>query len=197
MASFDCSKDYYSLLGVPRDAREEDIRRAYHTKAREDHPDVGGSPDRMKSLNEAYRVLKDREMRKAYDLALNPAAPSPQWSPPPSSYRPPYEIPGRAMFLKDVRWLLTRAGACFLFGVIYFVGAEDPVFMRKTIYSWLMRFMGFATFGLGVLLAYTAHKINDFYVRKKSVAYDRARFKTFRLAFISVALAWIILLIIG
>ena len=195
MSAFDCSKDYYSLLGVTRDAGEEEIRRAYHTRAREDHPDFGGSLDRMKSINEAYRVLKDPAARKAYDLARNPGAASPQWSPPPSTYRPFTEIPGRPLFLKDIGWLLIRAAVCFLFGFAFLVGAEEPVFARKTLYPWLMRFVGFATLFLGVLLSYVAHKINDFYVMKKSIAYNRARFKTYRLAFITAVLAWIIVLI--
>src|SRR4051795_11317744 len=62
-------RDYYDVLGVPRDASEEDIRRAYRKLAREYHPDVNkdpGAEDRFKEVSEAYEVLRDSEKRQAY-----------------------------------------------------------------------------------------------------------------------------------
>ncbi len=64
-------KDYYSILGVKRDASEQEIKRAYRRLARKHHPDV--NPDdksaeaKFKEINEAYEVLSDKEKRQKYD----------------------------------------------------------------------------------------------------------------------------------
>jgi len=63
-------KDYYQILGVGRDAAQDDIKRAYRKLARRYHPDVSSEPDaeaRFKELGEAYEVLRDPEKRAAYD----------------------------------------------------------------------------------------------------------------------------------
>lgn len=63
-------KDYYKILGVSRDAKPEDIKRAYRRLARKYHPDVSKERDaeaRFKEINEAHEVLKDPEKRAAYD----------------------------------------------------------------------------------------------------------------------------------
>lgn len=63
-------QDYYTVLGVARNASEEDIRSAFRKKAMEYHPDRNKSPDaedRFKEINEAYQVLSDRQKRMQYD----------------------------------------------------------------------------------------------------------------------------------
>lgn len=63
-------KDYYKILGVARDAKPEEIKKAYRKLARKFHPDVSKEPnaeERFKEVQESYEVLKDKEKRSAYD----------------------------------------------------------------------------------------------------------------------------------
>jgi len=62
--------DYYEVLGVPRDADADTIRRAYRKLARKYHPDLnsdGDAEERFKELGEANEVLSDAEKRARYD----------------------------------------------------------------------------------------------------------------------------------
>jgi curved DNA-binding protein len=64
-------KDYYKVLGVPRNASDEDIKKAFRKLARQYHPDVAkdkkGAEEKFKEINEAYEVLGDPQNRKKYD----------------------------------------------------------------------------------------------------------------------------------
>jgi molecular chaperone DnaJ len=63
-------KDYYEILGVPRNASADELKSAFRRLARQYHPDVNKSPDaedKFKEINEAYAVLSDPEKRAAYD----------------------------------------------------------------------------------------------------------------------------------
>jgi molecular chaperone DnaJ len=63
--------DHYEVLGVPRDATEEQIKKAYRKLARELHPDVNPEPEaqeKFKLVTHAYEVLIDVEQRRNYDM---------------------------------------------------------------------------------------------------------------------------------
>lgn len=72
------TSDYYAVLGVPRDASPEQIKKAYRKLARELHPDVAGeSPtaeERFKEVSQAYDVLGNPEKRHMYDLGGDPSS---------------------------------------------------------------------------------------------------------------------------
>lgn len=60
--------DYYKLLDIDHSSELSDIRAAYISKAKEHHPDAGGSVERMRQLNTAYKTLKDASAKAAYDM---------------------------------------------------------------------------------------------------------------------------------
>ncbi|PIR97704.1 MAG: molecular chaperone DnaJ [Candidatus Colwellbacteria bacterium CG10_big_fil_rev_8_21_14_0_10_42_22] len=61
-------KDYYNTLGVPKDATQDEIKKAYRKLAHQYHPDKGkGDDSKFKEINEAYQVLSNAEKRNQYD----------------------------------------------------------------------------------------------------------------------------------
>ena len=99
-------KDYYTVLGVSKQATAQEIRRAYRKLAMQYHPDKNPDPaarEKITAINEAYDVLGDPEKRRAYDMRMTygwqetvqPTPPSPahrdpryRGRRPPSSYKP-------------------------------------------------------------------------------------------------------------
>jgi len=63
-------KDYYTTLGIDRNATQDEVKRGYRKLARKYHPDINKeatAEERFKAIGEAYEVLQDVEKRAAYD----------------------------------------------------------------------------------------------------------------------------------
>lgn len=84
-------RDYYAVLGVPRSASADDIKKAYRRLARKNHPDLASAADRAKAteafkeINEAHEVLGDPEKRAKYDQLGENWQSGQEFTPPPSS----------------------------------------------------------------------------------------------------------------
>ena len=68
MCPSNVEKNYYAILGSAEDISQDGIVRIYKRLAARHHPDRGGNPEKMKAINEAYRVLGNEAPRRAYDL---------------------------------------------------------------------------------------------------------------------------------
>lgn len=73
------SKDYYEVLGVSKDADQDEIKRAFRNLAKKYHPDANqddpNAEAKFKEINEAYEVLSDPNKRSNYDAYGNPNGP--------------------------------------------------------------------------------------------------------------------------
>ncbi len=73
----DQQEDYYQILGVSRDASDDEIRKAYRKMARKYHPDIAGEQykDKFEQVNRAYSVLSDPQKKQMYDAGVDPDHP--------------------------------------------------------------------------------------------------------------------------
>ena len=94
-------KDYYEILGVSRNAADEDIKKAYRELAKKYHPDLHPGDKAMeakfKEINEAYEILKDTKKREEYDR-FGSAVFEPGFE----GGRRTYTYPGGAVNLEDL-----------------------------------------------------------------------------------------------
>lgn len=142
MSQFDSNKDYYGVLGVDKHASQGEIERQYKRQASKHHPDRGGSEERMKTLNEAYGVLKDESLRSTYDATRR------------KPHRPEGFTPVTTPTARDIgvmghclsAWLCLTAGA-FLLLLVRF---------QWMMFLWPLAVLAVLVLGFGVLLARSA-----------------------------------------
>ncbi len=135
MQSAQHAQDYYSIVGVAGDAGEEEIRAAYRAKARQLHPDLGGSAEEMRLLNNAYEVLSDPSACRAYDSSRIADYTQHDSFTPQSSASCAIESGYRGQYIKTI-WRLVLGADCCLFLGLYFVLVKlDPDVSRSVVQS--------------------------------------------------------------
>jgi hypothetical protein len=141
MSQFDSSKDYYNILGADENSSLRDIERRYKRLASRHHPDRGGSEDEMKTLNEAYRVLKDESIRHDYDLERN--------KPTPVAAGPVVVAPARDV---GASGQALSSFLCLLMGLFLLVLVRS----QWIWFLWPLAILAFFVIVFGVLLAHGA-----------------------------------------
>jgi len=141
MSQFDSTKDYYGVLGADEEATRQELDRLYKRLAAQRHPDRGGSEEEMKSLNEAYEVLKDDAIRRDYDARRR---------------RPRVEafVPVAAAPARDIGAFGQGLSAflCLLLGLFLLL----LVRLQFIWFLWPLAILALCVIGFGVLLAHGA-----------------------------------------
>jgi len=142
MSQVDSRKDYYGVLGVSEGATREEIERQYKREAHKHHPDRGGSEERMKSLNEAYAILKDTESRHIYDQGRAKHVPE-------SAF-----VPISTPTARDVGAFghMLSAGLCLFAGIFLLLLVRFQWFW----FLWPLAFVAIFVIGFGVVMARSA-----------------------------------------
>ncbi|MEW6211302.1 MAG: DnaJ domain-containing protein [Acidobacteriota bacterium] len=180
MTKFDPDKDYYKVLGVSRDATQEDIDRAYRLEARQRHPDSGGSEEDMKSLNEARDVLSDPQTRNEYDQARLP--PRVEYS---ASMAFDAEAASQQGTLKipvssgDLAGLVISAAACLGVGFPLLALVET----QWVFFLWPLRLMALGALVVGSFMAHSAMSLKHRQMIEDDPNRSRARFVFDEIAF--------------
>jgi hypothetical protein len=149
MRQFESNKDYYGVLGVDKDASQGEIYRQYKRQAARHHPDRGGSEDQMKSLNEAYGVLKDAASRRSYDDSRKTTPP-----------RMSNFVPASTPTARDVGVLgqCLSALLCLIAGLFLLM----LVRFQWMWFLWPLAILAVSVVGFGVMLARSAMvAVND------------------------------------
>jgi hypothetical protein len=186
MKKFDPYKDYYAVLGVKEDASREEIERKYRSRAREQHPDRGGSEEQMKLLNEAHEVLSDPETRRAYDsnryLKTILHNPPPTFDPQAASKAGNLSIP---VSDGDFIGLLISAVTCLALGLPFLVLIET----QWVFFLMPLRLLTLGVLLLGVFMAHSALRMKHRQMKKANPRIRSGRFILNELIFWIVTLS--------
>lgn len=142
MSQIDSTTDYYDVLGVSENASRAEIDRQYKREAHKHHPDRGGNEERMKALNEAYRILKNSESRHTYDLGRVVASPKHAFVP--ASAPASREV---GVFGHVLSALLCLLAGFFLLLLVRF---------QWIWFLWPLAILAVFVLGFGVLMAHSA-----------------------------------------
>ena len=179
MERSDSNKDYYSVLGVPEDATPEEIVRGYRNRARELHPDRGGSEEEMKLLNEAHDVLGNEAARRQYDQQRRPERE--ETIPYGSSAAFDHEAASRMGTLEvkvsdpDYFGLVIGAALCIGLGLPFLALIE----MQYVFFLWPLRLLTIGVLIVGVLLARAALRIRHHRPTRSRIGRTRAVLEQF------------------
>ena len=147
MGQFYSEKDYYSILGAQEDATRSEIEREYKRRATRHHPDRGGDEEEMKSLNEAYGVLRDEARRRAYDAERKRSSGSERSRIVVERDRPPYSSPSAEADM--IYGKIAGAILCSAIGLVL-------LFLVRFQWMWFLWPMGMLAFFVilfGVMMA--------------------------------------------
>ena len=142
-------RDHYSVLGAGRDEAREEIERRYKRLARQHHPDRGGDEEEMKAVNEAWRVLGDRESRRDYDARRERGSGGAR---PRTAHAPRATVVSPAAHADPVSGRIVGALLCLFAGLVllFLVKAHYVVFL------WPLALLGAGVVFFGVLMAHGA-----------------------------------------
>lgn len=147
MKSSPAQKDYYGVLGVEEHASKTEIDRQYKRQAAKHHPDLGGSEEHMKSLNEAYSVLKDQSSRRDYDRSRRRDAPATTFTPVTQPTAPDVGVLGYSLSS-----LLCLVAGLFLLLLVRF---------QWIWFLWPLAILAVLVLGFGVIMARNALRAFD------------------------------------
>jgi curved DNA-binding protein CbpA len=163
-------KNYYSILNVPRNASQEEIKHAFRTLANKHHPDKPtGNQAIFASLSEAYAVLSNSEKRRLYDLNFNSSSSNTNTS---YSYTPPRDpniCPGcgikaplrNVKLYQNIGLLVTRFSRKIESKLCK--SCINKNFSRFTLTTFILGWWGFISFFVTI-----AYLINNFFVFLKT-----------------------------
>jgi hypothetical protein len=158
LSKLETDKNYYEVLGVASNATEAEIDRSFKAKAREQHPDAGGTEEAMKLLNEAREVLANSDSRAAYDERRRAAA------------EPSIPYGSSAAFDHDrpttegLKIEVTGGDHVgLLLGAVVCIGLAIPLLvlirMQYVFFLWPLRFLALGMLGIGVLMGHAALRV--------------------------------------
>lgn len=145
--------DHYKVLGIPRDATAADVKHAFRTRAKACHPDVNRSPRAnmvFQAVHEAYRILSDPELRRAYDDRLRHYREAQR--PSRSSAQRPAPVPsGVCRERAPGRWDVFAFRGLHLTGLLFGITLTVSVLVGLVFYELPGLTLAFTAIGVGII----------------------------------------------